>query len=91
MEALVNRHEGTAIVKDVRKEIDSMLSQLYGKPGVESGGGGKSSRSRVRGADRKGAKQEVRTVRRPFLSAVVFLWCADPCGGKWGVLDEVLG
>ncbi|CAM9164154.1 unnamed protein product, partial [Scytosiphon promiscuus] len=63
MEALVNRHEGTAIVKDVRKEIDGMLAKLYGKPGAESGGG-KPSRSRVRGADRRGAKQEIKTLRK---------------------------
>lgn len=63
MEALVSRHEGTAIVKDVRTEIDKLLRQLYGEPGAkEEGGkgGGSRTRPRVRGADRKGARQEVR-------------------------------
>lgn len=66
MEALVSRHEGTAIVKDVRTEIDKLLRQLYGEPGAAEGGGkgggggGGKSRPRVRGADRKGARQEVR-------------------------------
>lgn len=67
MEALVSRHEGTAIVKDVRAEIDKLLRQLYGEPGAAeggakggSGGGGGKPRPRVRGADRKGARQEVR-------------------------------
>ena len=65
MEALVSRHEGTAIVKDVRAEIDKLLRQLYGEPGAAEGGakgasGGGKPRPRVRGADRKGARQEVR-------------------------------
>lgn len=69
MEALVSRHEGTAIVKDVRTEIDKLLLQLYGEPGAgeegEKGGkggkgGGGKPRPRFRGAARKGARQEVR-------------------------------
>lgn len=65
MEALVSRHEGTAIVKDVRKDIDTLLGRLYGEPGTGGGGGGGAggvgkSRSRIRGADRKGARMEVR-------------------------------
>lgn len=62
MEALVSRHQGTAIVKDVRREIDQLVTRLYGAPaGDDGGGGGRRSRSspRVRGADRKGARQEV--------------------------------
>ena len=62
LEALVSRHEGTAIVKDVRADIDALLSRLYGDPttaATTAGGGGKG-RGRVRGADRKGARQEVR-------------------------------
>lgn len=65
MEALVSRHEGTAIVKDVRTEIDKLLLQLYGEPGAGAGegagkgGGSGKPRPRIRGADRKGARQEV--------------------------------
>lgn len=61
----MSRHEGTAIVKDVRKDIDTLLGRLYGEPGTGGGGGGggaggaSKSRSRIRGADRKGARMEV--------------------------------
>lgn len=56
LEALVSRHEGTAIVKDVRGEIDALLGKLYGD--AEGGDGAKAwNRSRVR--DRKGARREV--------------------------------
>ncbi|CAM9337385.1 unnamed protein product [Pylaiella littoralis] len=67
MEALVSRHEGTAIVKDVRKEIDKLLVQLYGEPGTDGAAGygsNSKSRARVRGADRKGARQEVKVLRK---------------------------
>ncbi|CAM9856478.1 unnamed protein product [Ectocarpus sp. 4 AP-2014] len=68
MEALVSRHEGTAIVKDVRKDIDTLLGRLYGEPGTGGGGGGaggvSKSRSRIRGADRKGARMELKTLRK---------------------------
>ncbi|CAN0509548.1 unnamed protein product, partial [Ectocarpus sp. 12 AP-2014] len=70
MEALVSRHEGTAIVKDVRKDIDTLLGRLYGEPGAGGGGGGGGaggvgkSRSRIRGADRKGARMELKTLRK---------------------------
>lgn len=63
LEALVSRHEGTAIVKDVRADIDELLSRLYGDPttaATTAGGSGKG-RARVCGADRKGARQEVRS------------------------------
>lgn len=70
MEALVFRHEGTAIVKDVRKEIDAVLARLYGKPDAE-GGGVKSGRSSIRGGDRKSAKQEVRCASLVLLAPLV--------------------
>lgn len=61
MEALVSRHEGTSIVKDVRTEIDKLLLQLYGDPGAaEEGGKCGKPRRRARGADRKAARHEVR-------------------------------
>lgn len=83
MEALVSRHEGTAIVKDVRTEIDKLLRDLYGEPGAAEeggkgggGGGGGKPRPRVRGAARKGARQEVRcklrVERLPAIMTVVF-------------------
>ncbi|CAM9714597.1 unnamed protein product [Ectocarpus sp. 13 AM-2016] len=70
MEALVSRHEGTAIVKDIRKDIDTLLGRLYGEPGTGGGGGGGGaggvgkSRSRFRGADRKDARMELKTLRK---------------------------
>lgn len=70
LDALVSRHEGTAIVKDVRGEIDVLLHQLYGKANA---GGGAKARNRRRLGDRTGARREVRrgteTSRklRPFL------------------------
>lgn len=92
MEALVSRHEGTAIVKDVRKQIDKLLVQLYGEPGTggaAGGGGGGSggsagrggrnsqSRARMRGADRKSARQEVHMFF--FISLLFFCSCLTWC------------
>lgn len=57
MDAIISRHEGTAIVKDIRGEIDALVGQLYGN---RDAGGGAKAKSRARVGDRKRAKREVR-------------------------------
>ncbi|CAN0475040.1 unnamed protein product, partial [Laminaria digitata] len=69
LEALVSRHEGTTIVKDVRADIDALLRRLYGNPRTTSttavgGSNGRSRIRKVRGADRNGARQEVKALRK---------------------------
>lgn len=57
LDGLVSRHEGTAIVNDVRGEINALVSQLYGN---RDNGGGSKATNRGRAGDRKSAKREVR-------------------------------
>lgn len=57
MDAIISRHEGTAIVKDIRGEIDALVGQLYGN---RDASGGAKAKGRARVGDRKGAKREVR-------------------------------
>lgn len=57
LDALVSRHEGTTILRDVRGEIDALMSQLYGN--LDAIGASKA-KNRSRAGDRKGAKREVR-------------------------------
>ena len=55
LEAIISQHEGTAIVKDIRGEIDALVKRLY--PAVDAGG--TKSRGRLRAGDRKSAREEV--------------------------------
>lgn len=54
LEAIISQHEGTAIVKDIRGEIDALVKRLY--PAVVAGG--TKSRGRLRPGDRKSSKEE---------------------------------
>ena len=55
LEAIISRHDGTAIVKDVRGEIDALVKRLY--PDADGSGG--KSRRRLRPGDRRSAREEV--------------------------------
>lgn len=70
LEAIISKHEGTAIVKDIRGEIDALVRRLY--PAVDAGCG--KSRGRLRPGDRKSAREEVSTSAAAW-SIVSFYWC----------------